>query len=152
MKILLPSFLLCLASFSMDAEELLLDKMRNLDAELFGSFNKCHEPNQLEKHATYFSPNVEFYHDNGGVTWSREEMLKNTKANACGNFSRKLIESTFRAYPVKDYGAITEGVHVFCQSESQKCEGKADFVMVWQYTNEKWRVTRVLSYGHKEND
>lgn len=129
----------------------LVDKMIGLDAEVFESFNACQSPKALNKHASYFAIDVEFYHDNGGVTWDRDTMISNTKKNACGNYTRKLIVNSFKAYPVKGFGAITKGTHVFCQNKTKQCEGKADFVMVWRNVNDKWEITRALSYGHRNN-
>lgn len=130
----------------------LVEKMKALDTELFESFNHCHDPKKLEKHASYFSADVEFYHDNGGVTWDRDTMISNTSKNACGNYTRKLVAGSLKVHPIKAFGAITEGVHIFCQNKTQKCEGKADFVMVWRNINNNWEITRVLSYGHRDNN
>ncbi|TRY29622.1 nuclear transport factor 2 family protein [Aliiglaciecola sp. M165] len=149
MKILL-AIALIFNTFSACAEQLSLqEKMLSLDNAAFDSFNRCEDPKMLKKHATYFAPDVEFYHDNGGVTWDRETMLENTQKHACGKFTRKLLPNTFQVSPIRGFGAITEGVHVFCQTSSQKCEGKAKFVMVWRDTEGTWEVTRVLSYGHQ---
>jgi len=42
-----------------------LDKaIATLDANLFDAYNRC----DLEKFASFFVENVEFYHDQGGVT------------------------------------------------------------------------------------
>jgi hypothetical protein len=147
-------FLVVLAflSFSLLGNEISLeDRMKSLDSELFASFNHCQNPKELDKHTNYFSQDVEFYHDNGGVTWDRDSMISNTKKNACGNYTRKLIAGSFKAYPIKGFGAITEGVHIFCQNKTKKCEGKADFVMIWRNVNDKWEITRALSYGHRDN-
>ncbi|WP_438863640.1 nuclear transport factor 2 family protein [Neptunicella sp.] len=144
--------LLTLLSLPALAEGISLqDKMMSLDSELFASFNHCQDPEQLAKHAGYFAADVEFYHDNGGVTWDRDTMISNTKNNVCGKFTRKLVAGSFKAYPIKGFGAITEGEHLFCQAGTEQCEGKADFVMVWHNVNNKWQVTRVLSFGHREN-
>jgi hypothetical protein len=148
----LSMFLFVFLSMPLLANEASLeDRMKVLDTELFESFNNCQNPEELEKHASYFSPDVEFYHDNGGVTWDRKSMISNTKKNACGNYTRKLVAGSFKAYPINEFGAITEGVHTFCETKTKKCEGKADFVMVWRNVNNKWQITRALSYGHREN-
>ncbi|MBA6225027.1 nuclear transport factor 2 family protein [Colwellia sp. MB02u-18] len=136
---------------SLANEAPLEDKMKVLDTELFEFFNNCQSPGELKKYASYFSPDVEFYHDNGGVTWDRKSMISNTKKNACGNYTRKLVAGSFKAYPINQFGAITEGVHIFCETKTKKCEGKSDFVMVWRNLNNKWEITRALSYGHREN-
>lgn len=123
-----------------------------LDAAVFDSFNQCKDPEQLQRNASYFAPDVEFYHDIAGVTWTRQELIANTEKNACGNYSRELIPGTLRVFPIGDFGAIEQGVHRFCQSASGKCEGMADFVMVWRKQDGAWQITRVLSYGHRPND
>jgi len=52
---------------------------------VFEAFNSCATPSQLLKHGGYFAADVEFYHDTGGVTWNREQMLANTEKYACGS-------------------------------------------------------------------
>ena len=123
-----------------------------LDAAVFDSFNRCESPEQLQKHAGYFAPDVEFYHDTGGVTWTRQEMIANTEKNACGNYSRELVPGSLRVFPIGKFGAIAQGVHRFCQSATGNCEGLADFVIVWRNQDSAWQITRVLSYGHRPNE
>ncbi len=127
----------------------LFDQIAALDAAAFAAFNQCATPGQLQKHAEYFSESVEFYHDNGGVTWNRQDMLANTEKYVCGNFRRELVPGSLRVYPIKDFGAIAQGVHQFCQFKTGRCEGAADFVIVWRQQGERWVMTRVLSYGHR---
>ena len=134
------------------AEPSLFEIVAKLDTEVFDAFNHCSSPGQLQKHATYFDPGVEFYHDNGGVTWSRQEMLASTEKHVCGQFRRELVPETLKVYPIKDFGAIAQGVHRFCQFASGTCEGMADFVIVWRLKEGEWQITRVLSYGHRANE
>jgi len=119
------------------------------DAAVFGAFNRCADPAQLEAHAEHFDPDVEFYHDTGGVTWTRDEMLANTRRFVCGKFTRELVEGSLKVHPVQGFGAISQGEHRFCQTASGACEGIAGFTMVWRLRDGEWRVTRVLSYGHR---
>lgn len=130
----------------------LFETVSALDSAVFGAFNNCSSPDQLQKHAGYFAPDIEFYHDTGGVTWSRQEMLANTEKYVCGNFRRELVPGTFKVFPVKDFGAIAQGSHRFCQFANGKCEGVADFAIVWSNQNGNWQITRVLSYGHRPNN
>ena len=127
----------------------LFDRIAALDTEVFDAFNTCALPGQLQKHAGYFSEAVEFYHDTGGVTWNRKEMLANTEKYVCGNFRRELIPGSLRVHPIKDYGAIAQGAHRFCQFKSGACEGAAEFLIVWRQEGGKWSITRVFSYGHR---
>lgn len=123
-----------------------------LDTAVFDAFNRCSDPKQLAIHAGYFAEDVEFYHDNGGVTWNREDMLGRTRQFACGKYTRELVDGTLQVYPVKDFGAIAQGVHRFCETGSERCDGLADFVMVWREHGSEWELTRVLSYGHRAAD
>ncbi len=127
----------------------LYNTVAELDTLVFDAFNRCAEPGQLDKHAGFFAPDVEFYHDNGGVTWTRDEMIAGTRNNVCGKFSRELVAGSLKVYPIKGFGAIAQGSHRFCQFASGKCEGMADFTMIWREQEGKWQLTRVLSYGHR---
>lgn len=119
------------------------------DRAAFDAFNKCADPDELKKHASYFAEAVEFYHDTGGVTWTRDAMLSNTAKHACGVYRRELVPGTLKVFPVKDFGAISQGTHRFCSFAGAQCEGLADFTIVWQQSGPVWRMTRVLSYGHR---
>jgi len=129
----------------------LFETVSALDAETFESFNNCSSMEQLQKHAGYFAVDVEFYHDTGGVTWSRQDMIANTEKHICGKVSRELVSGSLKVYPIKDYGAIAQGVHRFCQVSTGDCEGLADFAIVWRNQDGEWQITRVLSYGHRPN-
>lgn len=120
-----------------------------LDTAVFDAFNRCADPAQLQAHAAHFATDVEFYHDTGGVTWTRDAMIANTAKYACGHYTRELVAGSLQVYAVKDFGAITRGVHRFCQVDTGRCEGEADFTMVWRLRDGQWTITRVLSYGHR---
>lgn len=130
----------------------LFDTVAALDTAVFDAFNHCSDPAQLQRHASYFAPDVEFYHDTGGVTWTRKAMLANTANNVCGHFRRELVPGTLKVYPIRDFGAIEQGVHRFCQLKTNACEGMADFVIVWRHEGGTWQITRALSYGHRPNE
>ena len=158
MKACMVAFLLSLSSLSAPAIAQAMPQpdtpdlqatIAGLDAALFDAFNRCADPTQLAVHAGYFDPAVEFYHDTGGVTWNREDMLANTRRHACGRYTRQRVPGSLRVHPVKDFGAIAQGEHRFCQTDSARCDGLADFTMLWRLRDGRWQVTRVLSYGHR---
>ncbi len=76
-------------------------------------------------------------------------MLANTRRHACGRYTRQRVPGSLRVHPVKDFGAIAQGEHRFCQTDSARCDGLADFTMLWRLRDGRWQVTRVLSYGHR---
>lgn len=116
-----------------------------LDAKVFAAYNRC----DLDTFGGYFDPDVAFFHDTGGATFDRATMLANTRTYICGKVRRELLPTTLHIYPIKDYGAIEEGEHRFCELATGRCEGVAKFVIVWARSGAAWRITNVLSYGHR---
>ncbi|GEM_PF-196875 len=124
-----------------------LDKaITALDAALFDSYNKC----DLEKFASFFTEDVEFYHDQGGVTLGRAALTESVKKNICGKTTRELVPGTLHIFYMKGYGAIEMGVHRFHHPGHEDTEGVGEgrFVHLWQYKDGAWRITRVMSYDH----
>jgi hypothetical protein len=145
----LPALAAPASSAQPEAPDELTGEISALDTAVFDAFNHCSDPARLQEHAGYFAPDVEFYHDTGGVTWTRDAMIANTGKYVCGRFTRELVPGSMKVYPIKDFGAVSQGVHRFCQIASGQCEGLADFVIVWRKQDGEWRITRVLSYGHR---
>ncbi|WP_230812675.1 MULTISPECIES: nuclear transport factor 2 family protein [Xanthomonas translucens group] len=123
----------------------LFDKVAALDQRLFGAYNTC----ELAAFEQLFVPDVEFYHDQGGVTWDRKSVVDNTRKWICGKVRRELVAGTLRVYPLKDFGAIEAGEPGFCELVTGRCEGIPKFVMVWRQRKDGWKLTRVFSYGHR---
>ena len=132
-----------------------LDKIQNqeelnkaitsLDAALFDAYNKC----DLAKFGSLIDDNVEFYHDQGGVTLGRAALVDSVKKNICGTTTRELVPSTLQIYYMKGYGAIEMGTHRFHHPGHPEIgDGEGKFVHLWQYKDGSWKVTRVLSYDH----
>jgi len=138
-------------SFALAAPDALGTTVAALDTAAFDSFNRCADKAQLDRHAAYFAPDVEFYHDQGGVMWSREAVIASTKAHICGKVRRELVAGTLEVFPIKDFGAIARGQHRFCEGSTGRCDGLADFTIVWRLKEGKWEMTRVLSYAHRPN-
>ena len=116
-----------------------------LDGEVFDAYNRC----DLAKFSTFFAANVEFYHDTGGATFDRRTVVENTRKYICNKVRRELIPSSLNVYPIKNFGAIAEGEHRFCPIAGGACEGAAKFLIVWRQERGNWRITRVISYGHR---
>ncbi|HWY43337.1 MAG TPA: nuclear transport factor 2 family protein [Candidatus Sulfotelmatobacter sp.] len=124
-----------------------LDKaITALDNALFDAYNRC----DLEKFASLLAEDVEFYHDQGGVTLGKVALTDSVKKNICGKVTRELVPGSLEVFYMKGYGAIEMGVHRFHHPghEDTEAVGEARFVHLWQYKDGAWRVTRVLSYDH----
>ena len=154
--VLLPA--LCVAFFlsAAVAQDILpLDKIQSqpdldrtvskLDAALFDSFNHC----DLQKFTSFFADDVEFYHDQGGVTLGKAALTESVKNNICGKTTRELV--TLEAHYMKGYGALETGVHRFHHPGHEDTEpvGEGKFIHLWQYKDGAWKITRVVSYDHR---
>ena len=90
--------LLLVSMSAFSSEDNLVAEMKDMDSKVFDSFNRCADEQQLKLHESYFADKVEFYHDNGGVTWDRQSMINNTKNYACGK-SAHWLKRAFKPIP-----------------------------------------------------
>ncbi len=49
---------------------------------------------------------VEFYHDQGGVTLGKAALTDSVKKNICGKVTRELVPGSLKIYPMKGYGFV----------------------------------------------
>jgi hypothetical protein len=126
-------------------DQKLYDTIVKLDREFFGFYNTCDK--NLEKYGSFYAENIEFYHDQGGLMISKADIIEGTKKNVCGKVTRELVKGSIEVYPIKSYGAIEIGFHKFHNNtEKETTSSKAGrFVIVWQNTNDEWKITRVIS-------
>jgi len=118
----------------------------SLDDALFDSYNRC----DLEKFLTFFTDDLEFYHDQGGLTRGSQTVAEQVKKNICGKVRRELVPGTLEVYPMHGYGAVEMGVHRFHHPNAENTEpvGEAKFIHLWQKKDGVWKITRVISYDH----
>jgi ketosteroid isomerase-like protein len=127
----------------------LFQTIEALDAQLFDAYNRC----DLEKLGGFFTEDLEFYHDQTGLSRSRQSMIDSVKQYICGKVRRDLVPGSLEVYPLKGYGAVEIGVHRFCDPKTnEKCgevSGAAKFVMLWQENKDgSWQIPRVISFDH----
>ena len=116
-----------------------------LDTALFDAYNKC----DLVKFRALLSDDVEFYHDQGGVTLGPEALTDSIKKNICGgDVVRELVTGTFEAHYMKGFGAIEIGTHRFVHPKSNTPTGEGRFITLWQFKDGAWKVKRALSFDH----
>jgi ketosteroid isomerase-like protein len=117
-----------------------------LDRRMFAAYN-AHD---LDGLLAYFAPDIEFYHDVGGVLGFADVKTGFARVFA-GNpdIRRELVPGTMRVYPLQGYGAIQTGQHRFCHTENGKLDcGTFEFLQIWRWRDGRWQVAREVSYGH----
>lgn len=117
----------------------------SLDSIFFNLYNSCDK--NLEKYGDFYSDNIEFYHDKGGLMTSKKDIIEGTKKNICGKITRELVKGSIEVYPIKDYGAIEIGLHKFHNNaEAENIESKTGrFMIFWKKENNDWKIARVVS-------
>lgn len=133
------------------AEQQVLDK----DSVFWVSYNNCDTTN----YARFFSSDVEFYHDKGGITSGIDGLANSIKKNLCSNpdfrIKREAVQGTVLFFPLarsgEIYGAVLSGDHLFYIIEKgnpPRLDGRAKFTHLWQLKNGEWKMTRIISYDH----
>jgi hypothetical protein len=123
----------------------LFNTIQSLDAKLFDAYNHC----DLATLGAMVSDDLEFYHDQTGLSVGKTPFLAAIKQNICGKVERTLLVDTLEVYPLKGYGAVEIGVHRFSHpGHPEAGMGDAKFVTLWQNKDGEWKVTRVISYEH----
>lgn len=120
----------------------LFNEIVAMDKEFFDAYNRC----DMEKQASIYSDNIEFFHDQGGLMTSKKDILDATKRNICGKVTRELIEGSIEVYPINTYGAVQIGFHKFHNSEEPNAvSNPSKFITVWYNDNGEWKMTKVIS-------
>ena len=124
----------------------LFNKVANLDSSLFAAYNS----KNLNLMKTYFTKDLEWYQDNGGLI-DFEKVFSNFQSifNRDYDLKRNLIKESLEVHPIEGYGAIEIGKHQFKHIENGKLEiGTFKFLMIWKNDNGNWKISRVISYDH----
>ncbi len=125
------------------------------DSLFWATYNNCDTENMQQ----FFTEDVEFYHDKGGLTLGREKLITELKNNLCSNgdfkLRREAIKGSLKVYSLQGssgiYGAILSGEHVFYvleKGKEERLDGLAKFTHVWILSDHVWKMSRILSYDH----
>lgn len=145
-KPLIIVFLL-LASFSIPAQVEKTSELYNtilaLDKELFDAYNTCTE--NLEKHASFYADEIEFFHDVGGLSTSKKEIIESIKKNICGKVTRDLVTESVEIHKIPDYGVVVIGYHKFNNLIEKSTSKPSKFILFWKQIDTNWKLTKVVS-------
>ncbi len=145
-------------SYSQSAKDSeLFRTLKANDSILFEiSFNTC----DLSVLDNLLAKDLEFYHDQGGITNSKEAFITVMKNGICKETNpyksrRELIQNSLEVFPLftngELYGALQKGVHRFFETHKgkEKPGSIAKFSHLWLKENDQWILKRVISYDHK---
>jgi len=149
------AFVFTMASHAQETEQNITQHILHKDSLFWQSYNRC----DTSGYDRFFSNDVEFYHDKGGITLGADNMALSIKKNLCSNsdfrIRREEVKGTVKFFALQNngviYGAILSGDHFFYISEKGKAErldGRAKFTHLWLLKDEVWKMNRILSYDH----
>ncbi len=121
------------------------------DSLFWLAYNRC----ELETFGNFLAEDLEFYHDKGGLTRTRDSLVAGFSRGLCATGSnqveRRVVEGSVVLYPISDYGAYLRGAHTFHTLVDGKEVGgveEAQFAHLWTRENGRWVMSRVVSYDH----
>jgi hypothetical protein len=122
------------------------------DSLFWEAYNAC----DINKMQTFFTDDIEFYHDKGGLTSTREALVETIKKGLCGNpnwhLRREAVAGTVKIFPLNNYGGLISGEHIFFITDNgnkEYLDGHSQFLQIWRLDNNEWKMSRILSYDHK---
>lgn len=129
--------------YKRDVPKEFYDSIVAVDSNFFDAYNNC----KLAQMDSLISTDIEFYHDRGGLSTSKEEIMKALKNNICGKVTRELLKGSIEVYEIKDYGAVEMGFHAFHNNQEKETGPShfSKFVHIWRKQNNQWKLTRVIS-------
>jgi len=108
----------------------------------FNAYNHC----DLKKQRELLSDTIEFFHDKGGLSTSKNEIIGSIEKNICGKVTRTLTKESIEVYPIKDYGAVQIGYHKFFNNQEPNQKSiPVKFIVIWKKENEQWLMTKIVS-------
>ena len=120
----------------------LYQTISELDSIFFTAYNTC----DLKKQAEFYSDSIEFYHDQGGLITSKQQLLEATEKNICGKVTRELVKGSMEVSPIANYGAVEIGMHMFHNNQEKgQVPHPSRFVVIWRNRGDKWTIERVIS-------
>ena len=124
------------------ADTMLYETIVELDKAYFDAYNNC----DMEKQASLYSDELEFFHDQGGLNTSKEGVLESIEKNICGKVIRTLVEGSIEVYPIANYGAVEIGYHRFFNKEEPNARSiPSKFIILWKEEVIGWKITKVIS-------
>jgi hypothetical protein len=136
-------------------DEAVSAQILSLDASFWRSYNDC----DLAGMEAFVTPDVEFYHDKGGITRGLPGLIQALKSGICGDpasrVRREAVPGTVHVFVMRDgataYGAVFSGDHRFYvrgKDGPERLTGVARFTHLWLLQDGTWRMARILSYDH----
>ncbi|GAA4007692.1 DUF4440 domain-containing protein [Sphingomonas swuensis] len=126
-------------------------QIRQADSAFWAAFERC----DAKSMAALFTTDAEFYHDRTGLTVGAMPIAASMMRGPCGKrgerVTRRAVPSSIRFEPLAGGFGLLTGEHRFLRSidgGAAQPSGSARFISLWQQSAGRWRMRRVVSFGH----
>lgn len=143
------------ATAQTDAQKLTATILQ-MDSLFWKGYNTC----DTTLCSRFLAADVAFYHDKGGPTFGKDNLLASIQNNLCSNpatyrLRREPIKETIKVFHLQKgetvYGAIFSGEHFFYltqKGQKEQLDGRARFSHLWLLKDGVWKMNYILSYDH----
>ncbi|WP_299763623.1 nuclear transport factor 2 family protein [uncultured Dokdonia sp.] len=130
-----------MAQVAKDSE--LFKTIAALDKQYFDAYNTC----DLKTQANLYADDIKFYHDNGGLSTVKQDIINSIERNICNKVTRTLVTESLEVHAIKDFGAVAMGLHSFYNNQEPNANATpTKFIMIWRQVNDtKWEIAEVIS-------
>lgn len=129
-----------LGQVAQDSE--LYKTISGLDQQYFDAYNSC----DLTIQANLYAEDIRFYHDKGGLSTVKKDIMEAIKNNICDKVTRTLVKGSLEVHEIPEYGAVAMGLHSFYNNQEPNAKAKpSKFIMIWKKTNSYWEIAEVIS-------
>ncbi|MEP0262757.1 nuclear transport factor 2 family protein [Dokdonia sp.] len=142
-KIILLFALIPISGMGQVAQDSELFKtISGLDQQYFDAYNSC----DLKTQATLYAEDIKFYHDKGGLSTVKQDIMEAIKNNICNKVTRTLVAGSLEVHEIKDFGAVVMGLHTFYNNQEPNAIAKpSKFIMIWRKKDHHWEIAEVIS-------
>jgi ketosteroid isomerase-like protein len=117
-------------------------EIATMDSLFFEAYNSC----DIALQSNIYASDIEFFHDKGGLSTSKTDILASTEENICGKVTRTLVDGSLEVYPIAGYGAVEIGYHKFFNNQEPDAPSHpSKFIIVWKKEGDSWQITKVIS-------
>jgi len=143
LKIILLFALIPITGIGQVAQDSELFKtISGLDQQYFDAYNTC----DLKTQANLYAEDIKFYHDKGGVSTIKQDILDGIEKNICNKVTRTLVPESLEVHEIKDFGAVAMGLHSFYNNQEPNAPSKpSKFIMIWRQVDTRWEIAEVIS-------
>lgn len=152
---LVTTALICRGVLALAQSADLTTQIRLADSLLFSAgYNRCDTMVFEDMLCTDF----EFWHDQSGITSGKRLFIASVRDGLCQlpyRARRVSIDTSITVYPMyrnnEIYAAVQHGEHHFYALFSGKAPVRtsaARYTHIWRKQNNKWLLSRVISYNH----